>query len=191
MTCPCHVPLDYQFVDSKIKTSVVTPYYKEAILNRDPFWYNQLKSNFNSYQLFVLKTRLQYSINPNFDITFNSYQDKTKIRYILEADNLTDQYAQLSKIEVEKYQSLVDTIVSTYPNHCTLIHINQPLLSTSSKKIHRNDFITRLPQCYKHVINKQYDPILLPNQLIVNLSKEVDYLFTFRKLQNCLINSFK
>jgi hypothetical protein len=187
MSCLCDDSLNYNHVDQEIKNNVVTPYYKEAIKDRGFEWYDQLKSNFNSYQLFVLKTRLQYAINPNFDIVFNSYQDYDKIRYILQADNLTDEYGQLSKKEVDDYQNLVDGIIKNYPNHCTLIHINQPFYSTFTKKIDRNKIICGLPHCYKHFIDTKYQPILLPNQLLVDLSNEVDYLTTFRKLQNCLI----
>lgn len=180
--------LNYNYKDKKLNNSVVTPYYKNAIMDRDPFWYEHLSSNVTPYQLFVLKTRLIMYIDPNYDITFNSYRNKDKAQYILEADNLSDSYPTLTDHETKKYQKLINKILNCYPNHCALIHINQDFLSNIfTQYIDKNFIITNLPKYYK-MIDKKYNPILLPNQLIVDLSFDIDYTNTFNQLQNDLIN---
>jgi hypothetical protein len=182
---------------------ILTPYTDEIIKDTNvPYWYENQHYNHIPYNFFVLTTRLTPLI-PQYTVGFDSYRAFGIMRYTVilsDANNIVS----LTAIEAQKYQHMVDDIISIYPDHCTLIFTTQPFVTPLGDK-HRtslpNTWVASvLPHCYKQLIKEKYDPIWLNNQLLINL-KDVSIKYTdlsvvyktyndvYNKLQNDLINT--
>lgn len=185
---------------------ILTPYYDGIIKDtNEPFWYENQSYHHTPYDFFILKTRLKPYINPCYTIEFDSNRYEGQMRYIINFSN-GFHLVPLNKQEAQHYQTIVNTTLSLYPRHVTLLYTNQTLLTTQSTIPLNQTWATSvLPYIYQSFINQQYEPILYENQLLINIdptrhyddtmidtyqtdSYYKDYNYIYNQLQDLLIN---
>lgn len=167
---------------------IITPYYDVIIKDTNkPFWYNDQNKNYTSYDFFILKTRLTPYVKKHYHIGFDSYRYEGKMQYFVILST-AQTIIPLTKEESNNYQQIVNTILTTYPKHVTLLYLYQEFVTNKLTKSLSPLFVQSvLPYCYQYIIDEQYQPILYDNQLLIKMCDNT-YNDLYDQLQNKIIN---
>jgi hypothetical protein len=172
---------------------IITPYYNHIIKNTNqPFWYEYQSKNYTPYQFFVLKTRLTPYIKKYQNIGFDSFRYEGQMRYFVNIAN-AETIIPLTSEQSHHYQQIVNNIISYYPNHCTLLYINQTFVTNECHKSLPQSFVQSvLPYCYHYIIDQEYEPLLYDDQLLININDKTlndkKYNDVYDDLQNKMLN---
>lgn len=164
-------------MNTVVKSDIIlTPYYNEIIKDTNtPFWYTNVKKNYEPYQFFVLRTRLISAVPKSIQINIDSNQYEDKMRYNITLSN-SNNILPLSKVEADVYQGIVNDILINYPSHCLFLYKEQVYKTSKYNKPLSNDWVTKiLPYCYDKLIDKQYNPILYNDSIIININPKNTY----------------
>ena len=155
---------------------VLTPYYRDIIeVTSNPFWYEKQSQNYIPYNFYVITTRLRPNVPSTYYIDYASYKLNGKMQFAVQfMDGIN--VVQLTNDDANKYQKLVDDIIVTYPDHCTLFYKDQIFISTSQYIPLPNQWVNSiLPYCYNHLLDQQYDPLYMNDQVLINISPTRSY----------------
>lgn len=127
---------------------IKTPYYFKIITDTDTAnWWDNQETNYIPYNFFCITTRLRSYVNEDYEINYASYQYKDKMIWLVQFHTINN-IVSLTKKEAAKYQKLINEFVKS--DHCEL---------------GRNNI----------VLDKQYDPIISNNKLLINLHPDRYY----------------
>jgi hypothetical protein len=180
-SCEICEPIPEVVVDPKFDTpQIITPYYtmvdKRLVL---PNWYRYIKSNFTPYQFFVIRMGMMPYIDPSMDLAINSYRDGDRARFIVEVDDLQEDYLPLTEDDANYYQQLMNEILQT-PNHVLIYHIGDQIPGLYTP------WVLTVIRFIDFVILGEYDPRWMRDGLYVDLSKVVEYDTVWRTLRTKL-----
>lgn len=167
---------------------LVTPYYDEIIHDTDePLWYEKHLGNYESYNFFVIKTRLTAYVPITWYVGFGHERVEGKMYYTVVLSNANG-VIPLDNNEADKYQQLINTSTSINPTYATLLFKDQVFLTNEKSYALPNVWVNSvLPYCYNHILYK-YDVMMYDGQVLISIDDPI-YTDVYYDAQNYIINT--
>lgn len=167
---------------------LVTPYYDEIIHDTgEPEWYEKHLGNYESYDFFVIKTRLTPYVPITWHVGFGHERIAGKMQYTVVISDAKG-VIPLNDDEADKYQLLINNSQTVHPNYATLLFKDQFLITEKKNYKLPNVWVNSvLPYCYHHILYK-YNVIMYEGQILIQID---DPIFTdvYYEAQNYIINT--
>ena len=166
---------------------LITPYYDEIIHDtNEPLWYAQHLNNYESYNFFVIKTRLTPYVPINWNVGFGHERVLGKMYYTVILSDYKG-VIPLNDKEADRYQLLINNSNTIHPNYATLLFKDQIFMTKKKTYKLPNVWVNSvLPYCYKHILFK-YDVLMYEGQVLIQIT---DPMFNevYDEAQNYIIH---